>query len=70
MREEEDEECERGPKPADLDEEDVEEVAFLREIRGGQGGRMGLRRGVVRRRPCGGVEEGEERADDEGCGVD
>ena len=32
MREEEQEECERDPKPADLDEVEVENIAFLREI--------------------------------------
>lgn len=42
MQEEEEEEGEGGPEPADLDEEDVEEVAFAGEVGGGVGGRVGL----------------------------
>ena len=42
MEQEEDEESERGPEPADLDEEDVEEVPLAREVGGREGGRVRL----------------------------
>lgn len=60
------EERHRDPEPGDLDEEDVEEVALAREVAGRGGGRVGLREGVVGRAPGGGVQEGEERAEEEG----
>lgn len=42
MQDEEGEEGEGGPEPADLDEEGVEDVAFVREVGGRGGGRVGL----------------------------
>lgn len=70
MQEEEKVVGERDPEPGYLNEEDVEEVLFLGEVAGRFGGGVGLRDGVVGGVAGGGVEEGEEGADDEGCGVD
>lgn len=70
MQEEEGEEGERGPEPADLDEEHVEQVAFAGEVRGRQRGGEGLQLRGVGGRAGAGVEEREERAEEEGGGVD
>ncbi len=69
MEEQEEEEGDRDPEPGDLDEEDVEEVAFERKVVGGGGGGVRLRDGVVRGAAGRGVEEGEEGAEEEGGGV-
>lgn len=69
MQGQEEEEGERDPEPGDLDEEDVEEVALAREVAGRGGGRVRLRDGVVGGVAGRGVEEGEERAEEEGRGV-
>ena len=63
------EEGERDPEPGYFYEEDVEEVAFAREVAGGLGGGVGLREGVVGGVAGGGVEDGEEGAEEEGAGV-
>ena len=47
MREDEQKKCERDPEPADLDEVDVEDVAFLCEIARRLVRRIGLGVGVV-----------------------
>lgn len=70
MQQEEGEEGERGPEPADLDEEHVEQVAFAGEVRGRQRGGVGLQLRGVGGRAGAGVEQGEERAEEEGGGVD
>jgi len=38
VQEEEHDEGEGGPEPAYLDKEDIEDVTFLSEVRGGDGG--------------------------------
>lgn len=60
MQEEEHDESEGGPEPSDLDEEAIEDVAFQREVRGCEMGRVRLRCGTVG--GCSGVrfEKGEE----------
>ena len=70
MQREEGHEGERDPEPGHLDEEDVEEVALAREVAGRGGGRVRLRDGVVGGGARAGVEEGEERAEEEGRGVE
>ena len=70
MHEEEEEEGERGPEPADLDEPGVEEVLLQREVRGRVGGRVRLEAGGVGRVAGARVEEREERAEEEGGRVD
>lgn len=70
MEHQEEDKRERDPEPGDLDEEDVEEVAFAREVAGRGGGGVRLRDGVVGGAAGGGVEEGEEGAEEEGGGVD
>ena len=57
---------ERDPEPCDLYEEDVEEVAFAREVAGRFGWWVRLRDGVVGRVAGRGVEDGEEGAEEEG----
>ncbi len=61
---------ERGPEPADFDEEDVEEVLFLRKVGGRELRRVGLRRGAVGSGAGVGLKEGEEGAEKEGTGED
>ena len=68
MQGQEEGEGERDPEPGDLDEEDVEEVAFAGEVVGRGGGGVRLRDGVVGRVARRGVEEGEEGAEEEGGG--
>ena len=70
MQQQEDEEGEAGPEPADLDEEDVEQVALAGEVRGREGRGVGLQDGGVGRGAREGVEEREDRAEEEGGGVD
>ena len=53
MQYHEQEERERDPEPGYLDKEDVEEIAFAREVAGRVRGRVRLRDGVV-----GGVARG------------
>ena len=60
MREEEDEESEGRPEPADLDEEDVEEVLLLCKVRWCKVCRMGLGNGAVRGGACGGIQQREK----------
>lgn len=69
MQHHEHEERERDPEPGYLDEEDVEEVAFAREVAGRVGRGVRLRDGVVGGVARGGVEDGEEGAEEEGRGV-
>lgn len=69
MQDQEAEERGRDPEPSDLDEEDVEDVALAREVVGRLGRGVGLRDGVVGRVAGGGVEDGEEGAEEEGGGV-
>lgn len=64
------EERHRHPEPGDLDEEDVEDVALAREVARRRGRRVRLRGRVVGRLPRGGVQEGEEGAEQERAGVD
>ena len=66
---------ERAPEPAALDEEDIEDVAFARKVRGrGVVGLEGLRDrtvdAVVVRRAQGRGEVGEGGAEEESQGVD
>lgn len=70
MEEEEKVVGERDPEPGYFDEEDVEEVFFLGEVAGCFGGGVRLCDGVVVGVARGGVEEGEEGAEEEGCGID
>lgn len=69
MQDQKQKERDRDPEPGNLDEEDVEDVALAREVVGRLGRRVGLRDGVVGRAAGGGVEDGEEGAEEEGGGV-
>ena len=70
MREDEQEEGESRPEPADLDEVDVEDVTLFGEVAGCLLRDIGLREGVVGRVAAGGVEAAEEGAEEERCWVD
>ena len=70
MYEKKDREGESGPKPADFYKEDVEDVAFLGEIRRGDGRRMGLRCRIIRGDASMGFEEGKQGAKQESRRVD
>lgn len=70
MCEEEEKVRDGDPEPAALDEELVEEVALPCEVRRRKGGVVGLARCEVCRGAGGGVEQGEERAQEERGGVE
>ena len=67
MRKQEDEKRDGDPEPSALDEEDVEQVIFAREVRGDRARvlHVRLRDAVVGRGADGGVEEREEGAEEE-----
>ena len=67
MEEEEHYERESRPEPAKLDKEDIEDVAFLCKVGGGDGGGMRLRYCAVGGGAGVGFEKGEEGAKQE-CG--
>lgn len=69
MCEEKDDEGKRHPKPAELGEEDVEDVALLRKVRRGE--RRGMRSdgGIVWRSASGGIDDREERTKEQRRGI-
>lgn len=70
MEEEEDVVGECDPEPGYLDEEDVEKILLLGEVAWCVGGGMRLGDWVVGSVAGGGIEEGEDGAEEESCGVD
>ncbi len=70
MREDEHCDCECSPEPADFDEVDVEDIAFLGEVAGCVTGVVGLRLGEVGRNASRGVDDAEEGAEEQCRWVD